>query len=239
MISSVVIYSGPDSRYTGNEICFGYNENSLTIVDITNRASPQMLSRTGYTGYSYTHQGWLSTDQRWALLDDELDEQNSIVDKRTRTYIWNVENLQAPVMTEIFYSTETSIDHNMYIYNRANGDWVFQSNYEAGLRILHFDTNTGSLTEYAYFDVYPSRTTANFEGTWSNYPYDLTNGAVAMTSINYGFFMVTPDWAAIDAEVAMQKAYGERQSFRSILSFDEGSVCPQLNQIQLCDDIVC
>ena len=65
------------------------------------------------------------------------------------------------------------------------------------------------------------------------------SGAVAMTSINYGFFMVTPDWDAIDAEVAAMKAYGERQSFRSILSFEEGAVCPQLNRIELCDTVQC
>ena len=63
-----------------------------------------------------------------------------------------------------------------YIYPRHNGDWVFQSNYEAGLRLLHFDTELGELTEYGYFDVRPDRTTASFYGTWSNYPFDLTNG---------------------------------------------------------------
>ena len=67
----------------------------------------------------------------------------------------------------------------------------------------------------------------------------LIPGAVAMTSIDYGFFMVTPDWDAIDAEVAAQKAYGERQSFRKILSFEEGAVCPQLNRIELCDNVQC
>jgi choice-of-anchor B domain-containing protein len=235
-----VIYTGPDSRYSGNEICFGYNENTLTVVDISDRSNPVQLSRTSYSGYQYTHQGWLTTDQKWLLLDDELDE-NYSSDKRTRTYIWNVQDLTVPKMNEIFYSTETAIDHNMYIYNRPNGDWVFQSNYEAGLRLLHFDLTRAEnqLTEYAYFDVYPSSTTATFEGTWSNYPFDLTNGAVAMTSINYGFFMVTPDWAAIDLEVAAKKVYGERQSFRSILSFQEGAMCPKLNQIQSCEDFEC
>ena len=66
-----------------------------------------------------------------------------------------------------------------YIYNRPNGDWVFQSNYEAGLRLLHLDLADGSLTEYGYFDVFPSNTTATFAGTWSNYPYDLRDGMYA------------------------------------------------------------
>ena len=33
--------------------------------------------------------------------------------RRTRTYIWNVEDLEKPNNTAIFYSTETAVDHNM------------------------------------------------------------------------------------------------------------------------------
>merc|ERR1719221_894312 len=29
-----VVYRGPDTRYVGRNICFGYNENSVTIVDM-------------------------------------------------------------------------------------------------------------------------------------------------------------------------------------------------------------
>ena len=43
-------------RYTGQDICFGYNEDSLTIFDMTDPASPVELSRTTYERYAYTHQ---------------------------------------------------------------------------------------------------------------------------------------------------------------------------------------
>ena len=45
-----VTYDGPDADYVGKEICFGYNENTLTIVDFTDDSNPIMLSRTLYTG---------------------------------------------------------------------------------------------------------------------------------------------------------------------------------------------
>ena len=51
-----VIYRGPDVKYQGREICFNYNENTLTIVDVTNRSNPIMVSKRGYEDYSYTHQ---------------------------------------------------------------------------------------------------------------------------------------------------------------------------------------
>ena len=51
-----VIYHGPDGRYTGHEICFAYNENTLTIVDVTSKTNVVMLSRTPYKDVSYSHQ---------------------------------------------------------------------------------------------------------------------------------------------------------------------------------------
>ena len=72
-----VIYRGPDAQYQGREICFNANEDTLTVVDVTNKSAPVQLSRTGYAGVGYTHQGWLTADQTRFLLNDELDEQHS------------------------------------------------------------------------------------------------------------------------------------------------------------------
>ena len=49
-----VIYDGPDLDHKRKEICFNSNEDTLTIVDVTNKAGPVMLSRTGYSGSRYT-----------------------------------------------------------------------------------------------------------------------------------------------------------------------------------------
>ena len=54
--SECVIYSGPDAANTDHEICFNYNEDTLTIVDVTDKGNMVMLSRTGYVGAKYTHQ---------------------------------------------------------------------------------------------------------------------------------------------------------------------------------------
>jgi hypothetical protein len=72
-------YIGPDTKYNGSDICYSYNENSFTIYDITKPSEPVIISSTGYYGVSYSHQGWVidEFDQRYVLLDDELDEMNS------------------------------------------------------------------------------------------------------------------------------------------------------------------
>ena len=74
-----VKYNGPDSRYTGKDICMGYNEDTLTIYDSTDKVgknTSSVLSRTTYPGATYTHQGWF-VNEDWhdfILLDDEFDE---------------------------------------------------------------------------------------------------------------------------------------------------------------------
>ena len=51
-----VNYHGPDVNYQGREICFCYNENTFTIVDVTEKTDMKMISKIGYVGYQYTHQ---------------------------------------------------------------------------------------------------------------------------------------------------------------------------------------
>ena len=43
-----VIYDGPDSEHNGKEICFCSAEDSVTIVDVTDKEFPVMLSKMRY-----------------------------------------------------------------------------------------------------------------------------------------------------------------------------------------------
>ena len=42
----------------------------------------------------YSHQGWLTEDHRYFLMNDELDELN--FGRNTKTYIWDVSNVNEP-----------------------------------------------------------------------------------------------------------------------------------------------
>jgi choice-of-anchor B domain-containing protein len=48
-------YAGPDTDYAGAEVCFASNEDSLTIVDVTSKVTPTLISKTDYAGRAYTH----------------------------------------------------------------------------------------------------------------------------------------------------------------------------------------
>lgn len=182
----VVVYEGLDADYTGQQISFNCNEDAVTVVNVTDPTDTQTISVTGYANSAYTHQGWLTEDHRYFLVGDELDESNFGVN--TTTFIWDMQDLDNPVMIGTYVSSIAAIDHNLY----TKGNLIYQSNYRGGLRILDgIDIENANLTEVAYFDVYPASNTSNFNGTWSNYPY-FASGVVAVSHIENGLFLVKP-----------------------------------------------
>lgn len=170
------------------KICFGYNEDHLAIVDVTDRSKIQMISKSAYNMSAYTHQGWLMEDQSFLLLDDELDEKQgtSIYNGRTTTYVWDVSSLKNPKWTATHVSPVTSIDHNQYVL----GDYSYQANYASGLRIVDISkAKLGITREAGNFDVRPEDNKVQFLGSWSVYPY-FPSGNIVVNSIERGLFVV-------------------------------------------------
>lgn len=182
--AQVVNYTGPDTNYQGKEIAFCCNENTVTVVDVTDPGDAIMISSTGYAEANYTHQGWLTEDQTYFISNDELDEQNTGVN--TTSFIWDMSDLSSPQIIGTFVSETSAIDHNLYV----NDGLVYQSNYRAGLRILDTENiASGELEEVGFFDVYPSSDAAQFNGSWSNYPY-FSSEVIAVTHIEEGLFLL-------------------------------------------------
>ena len=181
-----VVYEGPDTLYRDREICFNSNEDTLTVVDVSDKLEQIQLSRTGYGGSAYTHQGWLTDDQRFFLVNDEGDEQ--AFRHRTRTWIWDVSDLDAPVLASFHDGLTPSIDHNLYV----RGNLVYESNYRSGLRVLDAaDIARGALSEVGFFDIYPSDDSPAFNGAWTSYPF-FNSGLVIINGIEQGLFVVRP-----------------------------------------------
>jgi choice-of-anchor B domain-containing protein len=226
-----VVYHGPDADYVGREICFCYNEDSLTIVDVEDKQNMKMLSRKDYSKRRYSHQGALTESHSILLLDDEQDEFSLGF---THTYVWDVSDLEDPILRTEHNHRIPAIDHNLYIV----GDLSFQSNYEAGLRILAIDEPSFSLDEVAYFDCLPSRTSVSFSGTWSNYPY-FKSGIVAIDSINYGLFLVKPHYDNIKADIEVKKAEKVKGLQRRTATMVKGTDCPVLEEARVCQAPKC
>mmetsp|Transcript_6753 Transcript_6753/g.16584 ORF Transcript_6753/g.16584 Transcript_6753/m.16584 type:complete len:696 (+) Transcript_6753:61-2148(+) len=197
-----VDYIGPDSEYVGREICFCFDEDTVTIVDVTDKSNMQMISKTGYEGYEYTHQGWLSTDQSHLVFGDEIDEYKDSA-LNTKTLVMNVEDLTNPSNVQAYYGSSNAVDHNQYVvqataegqgyFNMADTDLIYQANYKAGLRILQvLDYETADFVEVGHFDTFPLDDDNKFEGAWTAFPY-FRSGLVVISSIEEGLFLVRPN----------------------------------------------
>lgn len=180
-----VMYDGPDERYQGQEICFGSNETALSIADVTDKENPEAVSVSDYPNVGYSHQGWLSEDQRYFYMNDELDVLQGLVDN-TRTLIWDLRDLEDPQLVDEFFFETNSSAHNLY----TKGDLMYLSNYRAGLHLMDI-SDPENPTVIGQFDTAPYQEGPGFSGSWSNYPY-FESGTILVNSIGEGIFMVRP-----------------------------------------------
>lgn len=180
-----VVYDGPDEEYHGREICIGYNETAISVADVTDKDNPVAVSTASYPDHAYIHQGWFTDDMRYVYQNDELDEIQGKAD-RTRTLIWDLEDLDSPRLVKEWLLSKEATDHNLYV----KGDRMYQTNYKSGLRILDI-TDPTNPEEVAHFDTFPPSTASGFQGTWSNYPF-FDSGIIVVSSIGEGLFVVSP-----------------------------------------------
>jgi choice-of-anchor B domain-containing protein len=182
--AQVVTYRGPDMDYTESEIFIGANEDQIAIVDITNKANPIEIATIGYNQLGYTHQGWFTEDQRFFILGDEFDERD--FGFNSRTLIFDMQDLDNPVLHTTYTGPTAAIDHNGYVLE----DEYFLANYTAGFRVLDIsDVENQNITETGFFDTFPSNDATSFDGVWSVYPY-FNSGKILINDINSGLFVV-------------------------------------------------
>ncbi len=179
-----VVYAGPDEQYREREICFGANETALSIADVTDKSSPVAVASATYPNPSYVHQGWISEDHRFFFVNDELDELDGTV-TGTRTLVWDIEDLDDPILAKEHIGETESSDHNLYV----RGQLMYQSNYVSGLRILDI-SDPANPREVGHFDSVPvGENSPGFAGSWSNYPF-FESGVIVFTSMREGLFVV-------------------------------------------------
>jgi choice-of-anchor B domain-containing protein len=176
-----VVYHGPDTNYTGREICLGSNETAISIADVTDKAAPIAVSNATFPEAADLHQGWLTEDHRYFIQNDEDDEREL---GATRMLIWDVSDLEVPILARVYLGPSDAIDHNVYVL----GTTAFQSNYTYGIRMVDVSDPLNP-TESGWFDTRPDDDDQTFEGSWSNYPF-FDDGRVLVTSRQEGMFIL-------------------------------------------------
>jgi choice-of-anchor B domain-containing protein len=185
-----VTYHGPDTRYLGRELCFNASVSQVTIVDVTEKRAPVRLGTIRDEQSAYIHQGWLTADQRYFVMNDEMDELFGL--QQTSSYVIDVQQLDAPRLIGQYSATLSSIDHNLYI----SDTYIYEANYTSGLRLLDGkDLAEGQLREVASFDTFPEHDDPVFLGAWTAYPY-FKDGTVVVSTLDRGVFILRPRLAA-------------------------------------------
>lgn len=185
-------YKGPDKPYRGNEICFNFNEDTVTIYDVdANPMMPEQLARVSYENASYTHSGALTKDHSYLISTDEGDESDHGL--RSTLYIWDVRKLTDPKLIGTYAAKSGAIDHNVYL----EGNAIFHASYTNGFRILDSSkASKGKLREVAYFDIMPMSDAPDFDGSWAAYPY-LPSGNMLVGGMSQGLYIVRPEPAVL------------------------------------------
>ena len=202
--AQVVTYNGPDTSpdpsttsiptYVGRELLVASNgsfasDDKLVVLDVTDKNDIVKISEITYPQSGYAHQGWFTDDHRYFIMGDETDEQS--FGMNTRTLIFDMSNLDAPVLFSTYSGPSTAIDHNGYV----KGNLFFLANYRAGMRVLDIpsllsaSTTNAAIAEIGYFDTYPANNNTSYRGAWSIYPY-FSSGNIVIGDINRGLFIV-------------------------------------------------
>ena len=179
-----IVYRGPDMDHGGREVCLGANETGLSIADVSDKAAPFAISATSYPSVGYAHQLWVDEQQEYLYLNDELDE--SHYGDPTRTLVWDIRDLDDPVVVREFLNTTDATDHNLYV----RGDSMYQANYQAGLRVIDISDRENP-REVAFFDteIEPDDGGYTYDGAWSSFPY-FASEVIPVTSTLTGLYIL-------------------------------------------------
>ncbi|GGK37864.1 hypothetical protein GCM10010124_33340 [Pilimelia terevasa] len=184
-------YDGPDTRYTGREIAFNFTGqgHTVSIIDVTDKSNLKVLSKTTYTGASFTHQGCFSPDMKFLSINDETASTKG----GSWNVLFNIEKLDAPKFTANFKDGFEAINHNCYtVGNRA-----YQASYKAGMRIRDITKiASGQVPELGYFDTEPNSDASGFSHTWMVLR-PLRSGAVPVGAMGIGLYLVKPTGEAV------------------------------------------
>lgn len=192
-------YDGPDTRYTGRDLCFAYQgqeganfTGDVTIVDMSNKSAPVRIGTGDYPNVGYSHQGWLTPDGQRLLINDEFDRSW----QGARTIVMNVSDLENPEFEFNYYSPVATYAHNLYVV----GTHAFLSNYTSGLRIVNLGgLESGVISEVASFDTYDQNNGYSYNGQWMNYPF-FASGTIVATDIQNGLFVLRWNGMQVAAE---------------------------------------
>ncbi len=185
-VHDVLVVSYDKGRHAGREIAYAFaGRSGLAIIDVTDKTNMFAISVDRYPGLAYCHSGWLDENRRYLYVNDELDEREGKAERAT-VHLFKVQDFEKARYVKGVATGPPTIDHN----NMVRGQFLYQANYESGLRILRIKRPKAPRT-VAFFDTFPDGNAKNFRGAWGVYA-GLPSGVVLVSDIQRGLFVLMP-----------------------------------------------
>ncbi len=152
---------------------------AIEIVDGTDKANLRLISRTTSNPDGYTHNIWMTDDNKY--LSQTEEGHNLPVN------FWDVTDPASPELIATYNAGPNSIAHNTHI----RGNFAFISYYYDGLKVLDI-SNRRAPVEVANYDTYPDddlQRGSGYEGAWGAYPF-LPSGNILVSDRKYGLHII-------------------------------------------------
>ncbi|MHC5021014.1 MAG: Ig-like domain-containing protein [Planctomycetota bacterium] len=143
-----------DMTVFNNKVYGAFLNAGFSIVDVTTPGSPSTVVDHTYTG-NFCHSAWPGPNGKFLYTTDEK--------AGGPLRIWNIATPTSPSQVATYTANSNLSIHNAQV----DGNLVFVSFYQAGLRVL--DVSTPSTPkEIAWFDTFPGKdsTSGTFNGMW-------------------------------------------------------------------------
>ncbi|MCH9031701.1 MAG: choice-of-anchor B family protein [candidate division Zixibacteria bacterium] len=152
-LASHDIYAYNDTVYLAEG-----SSHSYSIWNLSNKMSPELLTRFFVPNNGYAHNIWPTDDRRHVVTTEETAGHTS--------KIWNVEDFSNVVLVGE-YLGPGGLSHNAHIV----GDYVYYSHYETGVTVVDISI-PHCPREVARYDTWPSSEGSGFGGAWGAFPFN-------------------------------------------------------------------
>jgi choice-of-anchor B domain-containing protein len=161
--------------YVWDDTAYASAGATYDLIDLTDKANPQLISRSAALPGIYAHSGWLTEDKRYFIACEESNVRDIMVWDLQDRLIWNL-------VVPSFQSSGNTPVHNVFV----RGDYAHVAYYADGYVVLDI---SDPLTPFiaGYYDTHPD-TPASFAGVWGVYPF-FPSGVVIASDINTGLYV--------------------------------------------------
>jgi choice-of-anchor B domain-containing protein len=179
LLLTTVGSEGHDATVRGNLLLDFHGHAGTNLYDVTNPASPVLLSSINDPDINYHHSGDISADGNYLYICDELANHPA-----ADVSVWDISDPTNPIrVSEIADGTASA--HNLYVI----GNYAYMSYYTAGFKVFDISDPSQMVLADSY-DTNPA-TGEGFQGAFGVYPSPVTGNIYINDSA--GFFVFSFD----------------------------------------------